>query len=78
MKDLHSFLTEQDKKKKEEAKKPHAVKEGEGADDKEYLAIMSEYKQLRRNDPVRATKLLKKAEKLRKVSKNARIAAAYL
>ena len=48
MKDLHSFLTEEDRKKKEEAKKPHAVKEGEGADDKEYLAIMTEYKQLRR------------------------------
>ena len=54
------------------------MKEGEGADDKEYLAVMSEYKQLRRNDPVRATKLLKKAEKLRNVSKNARIVAAYL
>ena len=78
MKDLHGFPTEQEKKKKEEAKKPHAVKEGEGADDKEYLAVMSEYKQLRRNDPVRATKLLKKAEKLKNVSKNACIAAAYL
>ena len=29
MKQFKGFLTEQDKKKKEEAKKPHAVKDGE-------------------------------------------------
>ena len=51
------------------------MKEGEGADDKEYLA-MSEYKRL-----VMATLFVpqtpEEAEKL-EVSKNARIAAAYL
>ena len=78
MKDLHSFLTEQERKKKEEAKKPHAVKKGEGADDKEYLALMNEYKVARREDPQGASKFLKKAEKLKDVSKKARVAAAYL
>lgn len=78
MKDLHSFLTEQTKKKKEETKKPHLAKEGEGSDDKEYVALMSEYKQERKKDPKGASKLLKKAEKLKNVSKNARLAAAYL
>lgn len=78
MKDFKGFLTEQEKKKREESKKPHAVKKGEGADDKEYVALMGEYKQQRRKDPKGATKLLKKAEKLKNVSKNARLAAAYL
>lgn len=78
MKEFAKFLTEEQKKKKEEAKKPHAVKKDEGADDKQYLALMDEYKQARRNDPKGASKLLKKAEKLKDVSKKARIAAAYL
>ena len=78
MKQFKGFLTEQDKKKKEEAKKPHAVKDGEGADDKEYLALMDEYKQARREDPKGSSKILKKAQKLKDVSKKAKLAAAYL
>ena len=78
MKDLHSFLTEQDRKKKEEAKQPHAVKADEGAQDKEYIALMDEYKQVRKSDPQAAAKLLKKAQNLKNVSKKAKLAAAYL
>ena len=77
MKDLIGFLKEEDKSK------PHKVKKGEGADDKKYFALMSEYKMLRRNPKNRdeADKILKKALKLKRegdVSKNARIGAAYL
>jgi len=77
MKELNSFLKEEDKSK------PHKVKEGEGSDDKKYFALMSEYKMLRRNPKNRdeADKILKKALKLKRegdVSKNARIGAAYL
>ena len=78
MKQFKGFLTEQDKKKKEEAKKPHAVKDGEGADDKEFLALMDEYKQARREDPKGSRSILKKAQKLKNVSKKAKLAAAYL
>ena len=78
MKDLHSSLTEQDRKKKEEAKKPHAVKADEGAQDKEYIALMDEYKQVRKSDPQAAARLLKKAQNLKNVSKKAKLAAAYL
>ena len=75
MKDLSSFFSEEDKSK------AHKVKEGEGADDKKYFALMSEYKMLRRTDREAADKILKKAFKLKRegdVSKNAKIGAAYL
>ena len=77
MKDLSGFLKEEDKSK------PHKVKKDEGADDKKYFALMSEYKMLRRNPKNKdeADKILKKALKLKidgYVSKNARIGAAYL
>ena len=78
MKALHRFLTEQGRKKKEEAKKPHAVKGDEGADDKEFISLMDEYKQARREDPKGSRKILKKAQKLKNVSRTARIAASYL
>ena len=77
MKDLSQFLSE----KKKDITKPHAVEEGEGADDKKFLALMSEYKQTRRSDSKAANKLLDQAEKLGKsgdVSAKARVAAAYL
>ncbi len=80
MKDLNSFLSEEEKKKD----KPHATKEkGEGMDDKKYIALMGEYKQMRRNpeDRAAANKILKKAMQLGRegdVSKDAKIAAAYL
>ena len=77
MKDLNNFLSE----KKDEKKKAHTVKDGEGADDKKYIAMMAEYKQLRKKDKDSANELLEKAFKLAKngdVSKNAKIAAAYI
>ena len=77
MKELDSFLNE----KKEEEKKPHATKEGRGADDKKYVRMMEEYKILRRSDKDKANKLLEKAFKLAKegdVSKMAITAGAYI
>ena len=55
--------------------------EGEGADDKQYIALMSEYKKMRHREGDAASYLLDQAEKLSEtgdVSKNAKIAAAYL
>ena len=77
MKDLTGFLQEEDKSK------PHRVKKGEGADDKKYFALMSEYKMLRRDPKNRkeANKILDKAMKLGRegdVSKDAKLGAAYL
>lgn len=77
MKDLNSMFSEEDKKK------PHKVRKGEKPDDKKYIALMAEYKQLRRNPKNRdkAGKLLEKAMKLGRegeVSKDAKVAAAYL
>ena len=77
MKDLNNFLSE----KKEEKKKAHTTKEGEGADDKKYIAMMGEYKQLRKKDKEAANELLEKIIKLGKdgdVSNNAKIAGAYI
>ena len=77
MKELNNFLSE----KKDEKKKPHATKEGEGADDKKYVAMMGEYKQLRKRDKEAANKLLEKIFKLGKdgdVSKKAKISGAYI
>ena len=74
MKDLSKFIQE----KKEDDAKP---KKGEGADDKAYLKLMSDYKVARRGDAKKANKILAKAEKLAKdgdVSKQAKITAAYL
>ena len=76
MKNLHEFQLEENDKKK----KPHASKDG-GADDKKYVALMAEYKQLRRGDKDEANKMLEKALKLAKdgdVSKEAKIAGAYI
>ena len=77
MKDLNTMFSEEDKKK------PHKVKKGEKADDKKYMALMVEYKKLRRDpkDKEAAKKALEKAMKLGKegeVSENAKVAAAYL
>ena len=77
MKGLDKFLQEN----KTDKSKAHSVKEGEGADDKEYVLLMEKYKRLRRDDKDRANKILKKAQKLKKVgdvSKRARIAGAYI
>ena len=78
MKELDKFLEE----KKEDKSKAHQVKEGEGADDKEYVLTMEKYKRERRRLPrEEANKILDKAKKLKKegdVSKRARIAGAYI
>ena len=54
------------------------AKEGEGADDKQYLLLMSEYKMIRRRDSDAASEILAQAEGLKDVSKKAKLAAAYL
>lgn len=64
---------------KEEDIRP--TKKGEGADDKEYLEIMSEYKIVRHKDSDTSLDLLQQAQELAEkgdVSKKAKLAAAYL
>ena len=74
MKDLSGFLSEN----KEDKNQPRAIKDGEGVDDQKFLALMSEYKKLRRDDSKAANALLEKANKLKDVSSKAKITAAYL
>ncbi|QBP06018.1 hypothetical protein [Synechococcus phage S-B68] len=74
MKDLSKFLSE----KKEDKSKARPAKKDEGVNDEQFLALMSEYKQLRRRDTEAANKLLKQAQGLKDVSKKAKLAAAYL
>lgn len=77
MKDLQSFINEEDKKKSE----AKAVKPGEGADDKKFVLMMEAYKRMRRTDSEGAKILYDKAMKLKKsgdVSKRAMLAAAYI
>ena len=77
MKDQHNSLSE----KKEESKKAKPAKDEEGADDKQYIKLIGEYKQARKKDKDKANKILEKAMKLGKdgdVSKNAKIAGAYI
>lgn len=79
MKDLNKFLNE----KKEEKKKAHTVKEGEGADDKKFIKMMGDYKQMRKNPKKdkEANKLLADIFKLGRegdVSDDAKVAGAYL
>jgi hypothetical protein len=77
MKDLEEMFSEEDKKK------PHKVRKGEKPDDKKYIALMVEYKKLRRNPKNKdaAKKALEKASKLGRegdVSNDAKVMAAYL
>jgi len=79
MKNLSDYLNE----KKQDTTKAHKGKEGEGADDKKFIALMVEYKTLRKKkgEKESAAKILKKARDLSKdgdVSKKAKVAAAYL
>ena len=80
MKNLNDFVSEEAKKKS----KKHPTKDKkEGADDKRYIAMMQKYKRLRRQPDKKdeANSLLDDALKLAKtgdVSKNAKIAGAYL
>lgn len=74
MKRLSRFLSEQDVDKS----KPRTIGEDEGTNDQKFLALMSEYKVQRREDPKAASKLLDQANKLKDVSRKAKITAAYL
>ena len=78
MKNLRDYLNE----KKGDTSKPHPVSPGEGADDKKYVALMVEYKTLRRQDDRKeAKKVMEKAMKLAKegdVSEKCRTMVAYL
>ena len=60
MKSLNDMFSEEDKKK------PHPVKEGEGADDKKYVLLMAQYKRARHGDAKEANKILEKAMTLAK------------
>ena len=79
MKDLNAFISE----KANASKKEKPLKKDEGKDDKKYIALMVEYKKMRRNPDKRdqAKRTLEKAMKLGKdgdVSDKAKVAAAYL
>ncbi|NDB94241.1 MAG: hypothetical protein EB165_06330 [Euryarchaeota archaeon] len=79
MKDLNSFISE----KAEASKKEKPLKKDEGKDDKKYIALMVDYKKMRRNpnDREKAKRILEKAMKLGRegdVSEKAKVAAAYL
>ena len=79
MKDLNAFISE----KANASKKEKPLKKDEGKDDKKYIALMVEYKKMRRNPDNRdqAKRTLEKAMKLGKdgdVSDKAKVAAAYL
>lgn len=86
MKDINDFLNEADAKekgKKSDADKTkelkaHHTKELEEANDKLYVQIMDQYKQMRRHDREGSKKLLERAQKMKKVSAKAKLAAAYL
>jgi hypothetical protein len=78
MKSYQSHLFE-----KKENKKKEPLKKDVGTDDKKYIALMVEYKKLRRNrdDRDAAKEVLEKAQKLARegdVSEKAKVGAAYL
>ena len=66
-----------DADKTKEMKAHHAV-ELEKLNDKVYVALMDQYKQMRRQDRKAAGKILDKAKKLKNVSHKAKLGAAYL
>ena len=84
MKDINQFLEgADDKAKKTDADKTkemkaHHAKEMEEANDKLYVQIMDQYKQMRRHDREGSRKLLEKAQGMKNVSAKAKLAAAYL
>ena len=86
MDNIKDFLEAADAKKKgektdadktKEMKAHHAV-ELEKLNDKVYVALMDQYKQMRRQDRKAAGKILDKARKLKNVSHKAKLGAAYL
>lgn len=83
MKNIRDILESESKDKKDKKKPESKLKPGQGEDDKKYVAIMAEYKSLRRNpkNKKKCDELLKKATKLARegdVSSDAKVGAAYL
>ena len=86
MKDINQFLEGADDKAKDKKSdadktkemKAHHAKELEEANDKLYVQIMDQYKQMRRHDREGSKKLLERAQKMKNVSAKAKLAAAYL
>ena len=86
MKNLEQFKEESDPKSSKKAsdadkakkEKAHHAKQLEELNDKIYVALMDQYKQMRRTDRKAAGKILDKAQKLKNVSTKAKIGAAYL
>ena len=86
MNDINQFLEGADAKKKgekteadktKELKAHHAV-ELEKLNDKLYVSLMDQYKQMRSRDRKGASKILDKAQKLKNVSDRAKLAGAYI
>lgn len=86
MKNIDHFLEAADAQKKGEKTeaqktaelKAHHAKELEDLNDKIYVALMDQYKQMRKHDRKAASKILEKAQKLKNVSHRAKLGAAYL
>ena len=86
MKNLEQFKEESDPKSSKKAsdadkakkEKAHHENQIQELNDKVYVALMDQYKQMRRQDRSAAGKILEKAMKLKNVSQNAKIGAAYL
>jgi hypothetical protein len=86
MKNLSQFKEESDPKSSKKAsdaekakkEKAHHAKQLEELNDKVYVALMDQYKQMRRHDRKSASKILEKARKLKNVSHRAKLGAAYL
>ena len=82
MKNLEQFKEESDPKKSDADKarkeKAHHDDQIQELNDKVYFALMDQYKQMRQQDRKAAGKILEKAMKLKNVSQNAKIGAAYL
>ena len=83
MKNIKDILESEGKDNKDKKKPESKLKPGQGEDDKKYVALMSEYKSLRRNpkNKKKCDELLEKAFKLARegdVSSKAKTGAAYL
>ena len=86
MNNINHFLEEADAKAKDKKSdgdktkemKAHHAKQLEDLNDKVYVALMDQYKQMRKQDRKAAGKILEKAQKMKNVSNRAKLGAAYL
>ena len=86
MNNINHFLEEADAKAKDKKSdgdktkemKAHHAKQLEDLNDKVYVALMDQYKQMRKQDRKAAGKILEKAQKMKNVSNRANLGAAYL